>query len=124
MLILLCLMEWGILRTPILYVSYFLKKNQWEYYGKLASVRDTGNYEQWVLFFLEAVNAAAVDAIQTSEALKRIQEHNLTRIRLEALRSSSSSSSHPIRLSVQKARRKCWAAAGIRQTSTLCFWKT
>lgn len=69
------------LHTPILYVSYFLKKNQWEYYGKLANVRDTGNYEQWVLFFLEAVNAAAQDAIQTINALKRIQEAGLAKIK-------------------------------------------
>ena len=77
LLILLCFMEWGILHSPILYVSYFLKKNQWEYYGKLGTVRDTGNYEQWILFFLEAVNSAATDAVENIHRLRRLYQKNL-----------------------------------------------
>ena len=102
MLILLCFMEWGILQTPILYVSYFLKKNQWEYYGKLATVRDTGNYEQWVLFFLEAVTAAARNAVETIESLQNLSEFNLEKIRKVSRKGSYaenlllSLSAHPI----------------------------
>lgn len=72
MLILLCLEEWGLLHSPVLYVSYFLKKNQWEYYGRLAQVRETGNYESWVLFFLEAVHAAAENAVESVHALRSL----------------------------------------------------
>ncbi|MBR3732548.1 MAG: Fic family protein, partial [Spirochaetales bacterium] len=48
MLILLYLLEQKILTKPVIYVSYFLKKNQIEYYDRISEVRRTGNYEQWV----------------------------------------------------------------------------
>ena len=70
LLILLCLMEWGLLHSPVLYVSYFLKKNQWEYYDRLAGVRNSGDFEQWVLFFLEAVHRGAADAIENIKKLR------------------------------------------------------
>lgn len=61
----------------MIYVSYFLKKNQVEYYDRISEVRRSGNYEQWVKFFLEAVNSAAQDAVKTIEALAALHEHNL-----------------------------------------------
>jgi len=81
LLILLCLMEWGVLHSPILYVSYFLKKNQWEYYGKLGNVRDSGNYEQWILFFLEAVHSAASDAVENIHRLRALHQKNIDEVR-------------------------------------------
>lgn len=51
----------GIVEKPLLYLSYFFKKNRQEYYDRLMMVRNTGNYEQWVEFFLDGV-------IQTSES--------------------------------------------------------
>ena len=81
LLILLCLMEWDVLHSPVLYVSYFLKKNQWEYYGKLSNVRENGNYEQWILFFLEAINKSASDAVSTIFLLKDIYNKNIVSIK-------------------------------------------
>ena len=65
LLILLYFIEKSLLTKPVIYVSYFLKKNQLEYYDRISEVRRTGNYEQWIRFFLEAVNAAAIDATET-----------------------------------------------------------
>ena len=39
LLILLYLMEQGLLKEPVIYVSYFLKKNQVEYYDRISEVR-------------------------------------------------------------------------------------
>ena len=77
LLILLYLMEQKLLSKPVIYVSYFLKKNQVEYYDRISEVRRSGNYEQWVKFFLEAVNSAAQDAVKTIEALAALHEQNL-----------------------------------------------
>jgi Fic family protein len=55
-------MENGILSAPVLCISYFLKKNRIEYYDRMTEVRDKGNYEQWVKFFLQAVLESAEDA--------------------------------------------------------------
>ncbi len=55
LLITLFLLERGVLKTPALYISYFLKKNRVEYYERMTEVRRTGDYEQWIQFFLEAI---------------------------------------------------------------------
>ncbi|MEI3350769.1 MAG: Fic family protein [Clostridium sp.] len=54
LLITLFLMEKGILSTPALYISYYLKMNRIEYYDRMTQVRRTGDYEQWISFFLQA----------------------------------------------------------------------
>ncbi len=77
LLILLYLMKEKLLTKPVIYVSYFLKKNQVEYYDRISEVRRSGNYEQWVRFFLEAVSAAAADAVKSIEQLSELHEQSL-----------------------------------------------
>lgn len=80
MLILLYLMERKLLTKPVIYVSYFLKKNQIEYYDRISEVRRSGNYEQWVRFFLEAVSAAAADAVTSIELLAKLHDENIAKL--------------------------------------------
>ena len=54
-----------------------MKKNQIEYYDRISEVRRTGNYEQWVIFFLEAVSAAAKDSLETIEQLSALHDKNI-----------------------------------------------
>ncbi|MEA4890081.1 MAG: Fic family protein [Clostridiaceae bacterium] len=77
LLILLYLMEQKLLSKPVIYVSYFLKKNQVEYYDRISEVRRSGNYEQWVRFFLEAVSAAAGDAVDSVSQLSALHDENI-----------------------------------------------
>lgn len=72
LLITLFLMEKKVLTTPALYISYFLKKNRIEYYDRMTEVRNKGNYEQWVHFFLMAIEESAEDATQTIDALNAL----------------------------------------------------
>lgn len=76
LLITLFLMEKRILSTPSLYISYFLKMNRIEYYDRMTQVRKTGDYEQWILFFLQALSDSAEDAIQTIDELTKIHNRN------------------------------------------------
>ena len=80
LMILLYLLEQGYISKPIIYISYFLKKNQVEYYDRISEVRRSGNYEQWVGFFLEAVSAAAKDSLDTIENLSELHESNIKRL--------------------------------------------
>ena len=80
MLVLLYLMDKGLLQEPVLYISYFLKKNQMEYYDRMSWVRSGGNYEQWIHFFLEAVSEAAEDGMESVKALLQLHEQNLSRL--------------------------------------------
>ena len=80
LLILLFLMEKKVLTTPALYISYFLKKNRIEYYDRMTEVRNKGNFEQWILFFLTALHESAQDAMKTIEELTVLHDRNATRI--------------------------------------------
>ena len=74
LLITLFLMEKQVLSSPVLYISYFLKKNRVEYYDRMSEVRRSGNYEQWIKFFLEAVYESARDAVETIDKLTSLHE--------------------------------------------------
>lgn len=77
LLITLFLMNKNILNTPALYISYFLKNNRIEYYDRLMEVRNKGNYEQWIKFFLQAVIESAEDAAETINKLKALHDKNI-----------------------------------------------
>ena len=74
LLITLFLMEKDILSTPALYISYYLKMNRIEYYDRMTQVRHTGDYEQWISFFLQAFADSAEDAIHTIDCLTALHD--------------------------------------------------
>lgn len=80
LLITLFLMEKRILSHPALYISYFLKMNRIEYYDRMTQVRKTGDYEQWVMFFLQALSDSAGDAIQTIDALTALHNQSVAKL--------------------------------------------
>lgn len=80
LLIVLFLMEKEVLTKPALYISYYLKKNRVEYYDRMSEVRNKGNYEQWIKFFLQALAESAKDAIATIEKLVDLHNKNLALI--------------------------------------------
>lgn len=80
LLILVYLMSRGLLSQPIIYVSYFLKKNQIEYYDRMSEVRRLGNYEQWINFFLEALYAAAEDSLDMIQRLASLHDRNIEKL--------------------------------------------
>ena len=80
LLITLFLLEKGILSRPALYISYFLKMNRVEYYDRMTQVRKTGDYEQWVIFFLQALSDSASDAIQTIDQLTVLHNKSISQL--------------------------------------------
>lgn len=69
LLIVLYLIQNNIINSSIFYPSYFLKKNQQEYYDRLTLVREKGDYHQWIAFFLNMLKESAIDAIDTTKKL-------------------------------------------------------
>lgn len=80
LLITLYLMDKGVLTTPALYISYFLKKNRIEYYDRMSEVRRNGKYEQWIKFFLQAIYESAEDATDTIDKLTALHDKNIAAI--------------------------------------------
>ena len=54
--------HWQLLPEPLLYLSGYLKQHQMAYYRYLSNVRTEGDWEGWVVFFLEGVAQAALEA--------------------------------------------------------------
>ncbi len=80
LLITLFLLEQKTLTTPALYISCFLKKNRIEYYDRLTLVRNKGDYEQWIKFFLRAISESAQDAHENTIRLIKLHDDHLERI--------------------------------------------
>lgn len=68
------LCERGVMREPLLYLSIFFKEHRQEYYDRLQAVRDDGDWEGWLAFFLEGVATVAEEATETARRIVRLRE--------------------------------------------------
>lgn len=69
MLIALLLDHWRLLKSPLLYLSLYLRQNQSAYYRWLGAVRTEGDWIGWLRFFLIGASQIADDATRTARAL-------------------------------------------------------
>ena len=63
-----------ILTKPLLYLSYYFKKNRTEYYDRLMDVRKKGDWESWIKFFLKGVAEVADEATSSASAILKLKE--------------------------------------------------
>lgn len=97
--LLLCAQE--ALSEPMLYLSLFFKTNRKEYYQRLQSVRETGDWEGWVSFVLRGVLETAGNAVRAAK--QTLELFNTDRQRIEALGRVSSSTIRVHQFLQQKA---------------------
>lgn len=71
LLIALLLEAWGLLDARLLYLSLHFKRNQQEYYKRLDAIRQEGDWESWIEYFLNGVCIIGKETIQTSQKLFR-----------------------------------------------------
>jgi Fic family protein len=76
LLITFLLCENEILRQPLLYLSYFFKKRRAEYYDRLQAVRDGGDWEGWLRFFLDGVYEVSREATDVARRIMRLREEH------------------------------------------------
>ena len=76
LLITFLLTERGILREPTLYLSHYFARNRLLYYDLLQSVRDTGDWEGWLRFFLQGVAEVAGEAADTVRQIQLLRERD------------------------------------------------
>ncbi len=73
LLIPLILVSGNILSEPLLYLSVFFKKHRQVYYDRSQQVRLTGDWESWLLFFVDAVTETATQAVSTARELNALR---------------------------------------------------
>lgn len=71
---LLCQRE--ILLKPVLYLSNFFKQNRSEYYEHLQAIRDYGDWEQWLAFFLKGIISVSREATETARRILALREEH------------------------------------------------
>jgi Fic family protein len=76
----------GLIDTPILYLSRFITRNKAAYYALLQSVRDTGDWEPWLLYMLRAVGETAIETLALIEGVKRLMAEYKHRLRTQHAR--------------------------------------
>ncbi|WP_327390358.1 Fic family protein [Streptomyces microflavus] len=70
----LLLLQENRLHAPLLYLSGYLESHRREYYERLQAVREEGEIQQWLQFFLVAVRRQSEDAVSRASGLVKLRE--------------------------------------------------
>jgi len=81
LLITLYLIDKGILKKPILYLSDFFERNRQLYYDNLMLVREKNKIEQWYKFFMVGIIDIAKNSIDTFDNILKLREKSENKIR-------------------------------------------
>jgi Fic family protein len=76
----LLLCERNVLAQPVLYLSTFLKRHRYQYFERLMAVRDNGEWEAWLKFFLEGVLETATEATTTAQRIHELRQADRRRV--------------------------------------------
>jgi Fic family protein len=70
------LCEAGVLQKPVLYLSHYFKSERDSYYEHLQAVRDTGDWEGWLRFFLTGIGKVCSQAADTARKILEMREEH------------------------------------------------
>lgn len=68
------LCQQNILTQPLLYLSYYFKRNRTEYYDRLMDIRFKGDWEGWLKFFLKGLAEISVEATDTAKSILALKQ--------------------------------------------------
>jgi Fic family protein len=77
------LVHQGLLDTPVLYLSRYINQFKTDYYRLLQAVRDTGNWEEWLLFMLEGIVQTAIETTSLVVQINALMQQVKHQIRTE-----------------------------------------
>ncbi len=80
LLITLYLCQQHILSQPLLYLSYYFKRNRTEYYDRLMDVRNNGAWEEWVKFFLRGIVEVSEESSRSAHEIDALRERLMAEI--------------------------------------------
>ena len=64
------------LGRPLLYLSHYLKKHRAEYYDRLMAIRNDGDWESWLKFFVRGVYEVSQEATETARKILGLREEH------------------------------------------------
>ncbi|MEA1958838.1 MAG: Fic family protein [Chloroflexota bacterium] len=76
LLVTLYLCKRGVISRPLLYLSVYFKQNRTEYYERLQQVRDSGDWEGWLKFFLRGVWLVSEETYTIAQKIIAMREEH------------------------------------------------
>lgn len=73
----------GLLNIPVLYLSRYIIEHKMEYYKLLQEVRETGNWENWLLFILSGIDQTSKETILLIKEIQKAMLELKHKIRAE-----------------------------------------
>ncbi len=70
--------------TPILYLSAYIIENKTDYYRLLNQTNKTGDWEEWILFMLKAVEITSLQTIEKINNIRQLLERTIEKVRLNS----------------------------------------
>ena len=116
LLITFLLCEAGMLREPLLYLSLFFKQHRSDYYELLNAVRRTGDWEDWLDFFLDGIRETAEGAFATSQRLLQLFAADRERIQQIGRRAGSA-----LRVHERLTSRPLQSISSVAESTALTF---
>jgi Fic family protein len=80
LLVTLLVEHWGLLSSPLLYLSLGFKRHRDEYYRRLDAVRNEGDWEGWTSFYLGCVRESADDGVRAAQRLFRLVSEDRSKV--------------------------------------------
>jgi len=77
------LVHQGLLDIPVLYLSRYIIRNKSDYYRLLQSVRETENWEEWILYMLKGIEMTSLDTINRINKIRTLMMDYKQRIRTQ-----------------------------------------
>ena len=106
----------GVLGEPMLYLSLYFKQHREVYYNLLTHVRETGDWETWLEFFLEGVIETAGAAVDTAHRLLMMLDSDRETLERQGRRVGS-----VLRVHEALASQPILSLTGIRKHTGLSF---
>jgi Fic family protein len=85
LLITFLLVHRSVLHRPLLYLSLYLKRHRAEYYDRLTAIREDGDWEGWLAFFLRGVGDTAHEATEAARRIVDLREQHRATVQARGL---------------------------------------
>lgn len=77
------LVQKGLLHLPVLYLSRYIIQRKGDYYRLLQQVRDSNEWEEWILYMLTGVEQTAIESIKLITSIKQLMQQYKQKLRTE-----------------------------------------
>lgn len=68
----LCLVQYGLIAEPVLYLSKYIIENKSEYYKRLLAVTSEGDWESWIIFMLRGIHETSKSTLNKISGIREV----------------------------------------------------